>query len=64
MKKILILIIIFTFIGCDATVTGPLIVKSVGKSGGVHKYKVTIDGDLPDVIYYTDSVYKVGDTLK
>jgi hypothetical protein len=66
MKKVLAIVTMFAFTACfDATVTNPLIVKEVAKSyGSGKKYKVTIGGDLPDVIYYTDSLYKVGDTLK
>ena len=63
MKKILCIIVV-VLTACDATVTKPLIVKEVSKGYGAYKYKVVIDGDLPDVVYYTDSVYKIGDTLK
>ncbi len=66
MKKVLAIVTMFAFTACfDATVSKPLIVKGVEKSSlSSLKYRVVIDGDLPDVIYFTDSLYKVGDTLK
>lgn len=67
MKKVLAIVTMFAFTACfDATVSNPLIVKEVAKTYGSlgKRYKVTIGGDLPDIVYYTDSLYKVGDTLK
>jgi hypothetical protein len=65
MKKVLTIVTMFAFTACfDATVSKPLIVKAVAHAHGDKKYRVTIDGDVPDVIYYTYSLYKVGDTLK
>lgn len=65
MKKVLTIVTMFAFTACfDATVSKPLIVKAVAKAHGNKKYRVVIDGDVPDVIYFTDSLYKVGDTLK
>lgn len=65
MKKVLAIVTVLAFTACfDATVSKPLIVKAVAKAHGNKKYRVVIDGDVPDVIYFTDSLYKVGDTLK
>lgn len=69
MKKILILLII-AFSGCDmADTKTPLIVTGVReinrnhtiRSSEVLKYKIQINYD---VIVYTNTLYKVGDTLK
>jgi hypothetical protein len=65
MKKIITLLMIITLTSCRTYVSNPLIVQSIRKLDDFsYKYAVVIKADIGDIEFHTDSIYKVGDTLK
>lgn len=70
MKKLLILLVLLSLYSCGDDIKGYIIVEGVEKNTNVDtqgfKYRVTLDGELVgrNTNFYTNTNYKVGDTIK
>lgn len=67
MKKLLVILFIFSLYSCEDVVEKNLIVEKVEFSSSTAykgKYKVYINTFPDNTILYTDKLYTVGDTLK
>ena len=64
MKKLSLLFLAFCGISCVGYATDYLIVDSIEACDCPKKYKIGIKTNEKNFNLYTDSYYKVGDTLK